>query len=64
MHALERSPLRQLSLTSMQAMRVNSALALGGDPLAVLSPRQRDRAAELGAPAPRVRDAARGAQGR
>jgi len=65
LHALERSPLRQLSLTSMQAMRVNSALALGGDPLAVLSPRQRARAAELAATAaPLGRDAARGARGR
>jgi len=40
LHALAASPLRWLPLTPMQAMRVNSALAAGGDGLAFLSPRQ------------------------
>ena len=62
LHVLARSPLRALSLTPMQAMRVNSALALGGDPLAVLSPSQRERAAEL--TAARAVGTRRGAQGR
>jgi len=62
LHALARSRLRALSLTPMQAMRVNSALALGGDALAVLSPSQRERAAELSAA--RAAGTRRGAQGR
>jgi len=49
LHALTRSPLRALSLTPMQAMRVNAALELGGDPMAVLSPRQRAQAEALAA---------------
>ncbi|HYM82110.1 MAG TPA: VPGUxxT family thioredoxin-like (seleno)protein, type 2 [Candidatus Limnocylindria bacterium] len=40
-HSLERSPLRLLPLTPMQATRVNAALALGTDPQRWLSPRQR-----------------------
>jgi hypothetical protein len=40
LHALAASPLRWLPLTPMQAMRVNAALAAGGDGVEYLSPRQ------------------------
>ena len=40
LHALASSRLRWLPLTPMQAMRVNSALAAGGNGLEYLSPRQ------------------------
>ncbi len=46
-HALARSPLARLALTPMQAMRVNAALAQGGDGLEWLTPSQRSRALEL-----------------
>ncbi len=39
---LERSPLRFLPLTPLQARRVNAALHLKSDPLTWLSPRQRE----------------------
>ena len=48
LHALARSPLARLTLTPMQAMRVNAALAAGSDALQWLSPRQRERAAAFG----------------
>lgn len=38
---LAATPYRALSLTPMQATRINSAIALGGDPARFLSPRQR-----------------------
>ena len=44
LHALAASPLRWLPLTPMQAMRVNAALAAGGNGLEFLSPRQRELA--------------------
>ena len=47
LYYLGRSPLRWLPLTSLQRRRVNSALGLGSDPAAWLSPRQRDLARRI-----------------
>lgn len=47
LHALGLSPLRELDLTPLQAMRTNAALAGSGDALLWLSPAQRRRAEEL-----------------
>ncbi len=47
LHALALSPLRAIELTPMQAMRVNSALAAGGDGLEWLTPSQREQARSL-----------------
>jgi hypothetical protein len=52
LHALAASPLRWLPLTPMQAMRVNAALAAGGDGVEFLSPRQRELAQRTTALAP------------
>jgi hypothetical protein len=40
-HTLKRTPLAKLDLTEAQKTKINSALAVGGDPLEYLSPRQR-----------------------
>ncbi len=52
LHALSFSPLRKLSLTPMQAMRVNTALAAGRDGLEWLTPRQREQAQRSATDAP------------
>lgn len=44
LRALARSPLRNLELTPLQAVRVNSALSLGRDPATWLTPSQREQA--------------------
>ena len=49
LHSLARSPLRKLDLTPMQAMRVNTALALGVDPSEWLTPGQRAQVASTAA---------------
>lgn len=46
-HALRANPLWRLPMTPLQQARANAALATGGDPLASLSPRQRQLAARM-----------------
>jgi len=46
-HSLQRSPLRFLPLTPMQATRVNASLAAREDPMQWLSPRQRALATRI-----------------
>lgn len=48
-HALAQSNLRWLPLTSMQSMKVNSALVLGDDPGRFLTPSQRAQAEQIDA---------------
>ena len=47
LYYLRKSSLRHLPLTSLQAVRVNSALGLGQDPYQWLSPRQSTLATEV-----------------